>query len=123
MPSTVGTAGGWNEADIVLGDCHGMACNPLILEVALGFLADRGFAVAINVPYAGGFTTGFYGHPAAYRHALQIEINRALYMDERSFRRKPSFARLVKDMTALVERLGQVAQDCLPMIVEERNYN
>jgi N-formylglutamate amidohydrolase len=45
---------------------------------------------------------------------LQIEINRALYMDERSYRRKSRFAQLVKDMTDLIERLGQIAQDCLP---------
>ena len=47
------------------------------------------------------------------RHALQIEINRSLYMDEQSYRRKARFSRLVKDMADLVERLGQVARDCL----------
>ena len=78
------------------------------------FLVERGFAVAINAPYAGGFTTGFYGRPGAHRHALQIEINRALYMDERSYCRKPRFPRLVEDMSELVQRLGQAAQDCLP---------
>jgi N-formylglutamate amidohydrolase len=45
---------------------------------------------------------------------LQIEINRALYMDERSYRRKSRFGQLVKDMADLVERLGQIAQECLP---------
>ncbi len=115
MPSKVDAARGQNGADIVLGDCFGTACTRRILDDDAGFLAERGFAVAINSPYAGGFTTGFYGHPSAHRHALQIEINRALYMDERNYRKKPRFARLVQDLADLVQRLGQVAEDCLPM--------
>jgi N-formylglutamate amidohydrolase len=113
MPSAAGSTRGHNSADIVLGDCHGASCARRIVEAASGFLVDRGFVVAINSPYAGGFTTGSYGCPGAHRHALQIEINRALYMDEQSYRRKPRFARLVKNMSDLVERLGQVASDCL----------
>ena len=56
---------------------------------------------------------GLYGCTGAHRQALQIAINRALYMDELSYRRKPRFARLVRDMSDLVERLAQVAIDCL----------
>jgi N-formylglutamate amidohydrolase len=113
MPSLAGSAGGQDVADIVLGDCHGAACAPQIVEAASRFLVERGFVVAINAPYAGGFTTVCYGRPKLRRHALQIEINRALYMDERSYRRRPRFARLVKDMAELVHRMGQVAKDCL----------
>src|SRR5271163_1271870 len=112
MPSSAGC--GQDGPDIVLGDCYGAACAPRILEAARRFLADRGFRVSINAPYAGGFTTGFYGRPCAHRNALQIEINRALYMDERSYCRKPAFAQLVKDLADLIERLGQATQDCLP---------
>ncbi len=112
MPSSSGR--GRDDADIVLGDCYGAACAPRILEAACRFLADRGFKVAVNAPYAGGFTTGFYGRPSAHRHALQIEINRALYMDERSYCRKPNFAQLLTHLADLIERLGKAAQDCLP---------
>ncbi len=69
--------------------------------------------MAINAPYAGGFTTGYYGCPGMRRHALQIEINRALYMDERSYCRKENFSRLGDDLAELVERLSQVAKECL----------
>jgi N-formylglutamate amidohydrolase len=113
MPSTVAGACGQDWADIVLGDCHGGACAARIVEAARGFLIERGFTVAINSPYAGGFTTGHYGRPRLGRHALQIEINRALYMDERVYRRKPFFARLADDMAALIECLGEVMQDNL----------
>jgi len=113
MPSAAAAACGHDAADIVLGDCHGSACDPQLVETARRFLGSRGFSVAINAPYAGGFTTGHYGHPRLGRHALQIEINRALYMDERHYRRKPALARLAREMSGLVARLGEVAQDCL----------
>lgn len=121
MPSATGSFYDSRGVDIVLGDCHGAACARRILEAASGFLVGRGFTVAINAPYAGGFTTGFYGRPDARRHALQIEINRALYMDERSRCRKPGFAWLVKDMTDLIERLGEITQDSLRNLPEHRS--
>ena len=116
MPSAAGTVDGQDGADIVLGDCHGSACSGRIVEAARGFLSERGFAVALNAPYAGGFTTGHYGRPAAGRHALQIEINRGLYMDERSYRRKAAFAALAAEMAGLIERLGRVMQECFARI-------
>ena len=113
MPSVAGSICGSGAADIVLGDCHGTACAPAIREVARRFFAARGFAVAINAPYAGGYTTEHYGDPPRRRHALQVEINRALYMDERSYRRKPRFARLVADLAELLQQLSRAAEACL----------
>ncbi len=114
MPSMASAVGNQDGADIVLGDCHGTACAPHLVEAARSVLTARGFAVALNAPYAGGFTTGNYGNPRRHHHALQIEINRALYMDERSFRRKPGFDRLRMEMTGLVGHLGQLVLQCLP---------
>jgi N-formylglutamate amidohydrolase len=114
MPSVAAGSGGRETADIVLGDCHGAACGRAILEAAHGFFAERGFSVTINAPYAGGFTTGHYGRPRRHRHALQIEINRALYMDERSYQRKPGFTRLAEDLAELITRLGAAVAACLP---------
>jgi N-formylglutamate amidohydrolase len=113
MPSAAGAIDGRDAADIVLGDCHGASCGDRIVDIARRFLGDRGFAVALNAPYAGGFTTGHYGHPRRRRHALQIEINRALYMDERSYHRKPAFQELAREMAALIERLGCIMHECL----------
>jgi N-formylglutamate amidohydrolase len=113
MPSAASEVGGAGAADIVLGDCHGASCARDIVEAARAFLAGRRFSVTLNAPYAGGFTTGHYGNPRRGRNAMQIEINRALYMDERSYRPKPGFARLANEMTALVEHLGAVMQDRL----------
>ena len=108
MPSAASAVGGEAGADIVLGDCYGASCAPVIVEAARAFLAERQFAVALNAPYAGGFTTAHYGTPRRGRYALQIEINRALYMDERRYRKKPGFERLATEMTGLVAHLGQV---------------
>jgi len=111
MPSGAHGAVGREAPDIVLGDCHGAACAPQIIETARRHLMRRGFAVALNAPYAGGFTTGHYGQPGQGCHALQIEINRAIYMDERSYRRLPGFAELGDEMAALIARLGEAARE------------
>ncbi len=113
MPSGVGSLCGSDGADIVLGDCYGTACAPAILEAARRFFVARGFGVAINTPYAGGFTTEHYGDPRRGRHALQIEINRALYMDERNYRRKPRFAALAAELAELTRQLSRAAEGCL----------
>ncbi len=112
MPSAASAVGG-GEPDIVLGDCHGASCASHIVEAARGFLAQRGFALAMNAPYAGGFTTAHYGNPRRGRHTVQIELNRALYMDEHSYCRKPDFVRLAEIMAELIERLGAVALELL----------
>jgi N-formylglutamate amidohydrolase len=110
MPSGAPGNTGREAADIVLGDCHGAACAPQIVESARRYLTRRGFVVALNAPYAGGFTTGHYGRPRRGRHALQVEINRAIYMDERNYRRRPGFARLGEEMAGLIAQLGETAQ-------------
>src|SRR5260370_4763466 len=113
MPSAASATGGPAAAGIVLGALHRVSCAPRLVEAARDLLAQRDFAVALNAPYAGGFTTGHYGNPRRGRHALQIEINRALYMDERSYRKNPGFERLVEEMKGLVAHLGHVVYRCL----------
>ena len=72
--------------DIVLGDRYGASrragADARCAEARLR--ARRAFSLARNAPYAGGYTTMLYGRGAAGCHALQIEINRALYLDEDS---------------------------------------
>jgi N-formylglutamate amidohydrolase len=97
-----------HRTDIVLGDCHGTSCHPLVMETAHRLLSGKGYAVARNSPYAGGFTTAHYGKPAANGHCLQIEIGRALYMDERSFERKLFLAQLIEDMRDLAAALADI---------------
>lgn len=95
-------------ADFVLGDCYGSACAPAVTEAAEAWLTDQGYKVARNAPYAGGFTTRHYGRPGNAVHALQIEINRGLYMDEGTLRKKPGFEKLRNDMSGLVTYVGEL---------------
>jgi N-formylglutamate amidohydrolase len=115
MPSSGGLHDrvGASRVDFVLGDCHATTCHPEITETAHRVLAAKGYSVARNTPYAGGFTTVHYGRPPEGAHTLQIEINRALYMDERAIRRKPFLKQLAADMCDLVAALGRVRRDVL----------
>lgn len=95
--------------DIVLGDCHGVTAAPLFIERAENFFRTRHYTVRRNSPYAGGFVTRHYGRPALGIHVLQIEINRALYMDERRIEPRGGLAPLKADMTALLAELSDTA--------------
>ena len=88
------------RADFVLGDRFGNACAPAITHSAAKFLRELGYHVAINKPYAGGFITEHYGRPDNGLHALQIEINRALYMDEKRLTKNAGFDALASDLTS-----------------------
>ena len=105
MPSSTGGKEERPRADIVIGDRYGTSCVTAVTDVVETTLRDRGYAVSRNKPYAGGFITEHYGNPGSGFHAIQIEVNRSLYMDERRFERTPSFARLAADLVALAERL------------------
>jgi N-formylglutamate amidohydrolase len=110
--------------DIVLGDRYGASAATQLTARAEAALTREGFSVARNTPYAGGYTTVLYGRAASGRHALQIEINRALYLDEDKITKKPAFetvrARLMRAMqwlTAIpLSHLGR--PDALPEAAE-----
>ena len=73
---------GVRRADVVLGDNDGLACGEFFVAEVERVLVEAGLSVVRNVPYKGGYDTGHYGRPQEGVHALQIELNRALYMDE-----------------------------------------
>ena len=112
MPSIGGPMdgdGGQSRPDIVLGDRFGTACSGRLVELVQRTLVGLGYVVGRNTPYAGGFTTHHYGRPTEGLQALQIEINRALYMDERSFRKLPGFDLMQRHMTILIGKLAGFA--------------
>ena len=111
MPSTGGPLNripGRRRIDVVLGDCRGTACAPVFTEAAEAALRDMGFVVVRNAPYAGGYTTRHYGRPEQHVHALQIEINRALYMDEKTITRGPGLPLLAGRMETLIATLAGI---------------
>jgi len=96
---------GNRRVDMVLGDAHGTSCAPEITRNVQEFLQRLGYNVVLNTPYAGGFTTRNYGKPAESGHALQIEVNRTLYMDEQTITRNNGFSKLAKDLSTMVETI------------------
>jgi N-formylglutamate deformylase len=108
MPSLAGSRDERPRADIVLGDRYGTSCVAGVTDVVETTLHDIGYSVSRNKPYAGGFITEHYGNPAAGLHAIQLELNRALYMDERRCVRSASFATLAADLEVLADRLAGI---------------
>jgi N-formylglutamate deformylase len=77
--------------DIVLGDCYGEAAAPELIGQTQKILSGLGFSVARNAPYAGGYTTHLYGRPHEHVHAIQVEVSRALYLDETRMEKSAGF--------------------------------
>ncbi|HEU4659178.1 MAG TPA: N-formylglutamate amidohydrolase [Pseudolabrys sp.] len=108
MPSNTGHKDDRPRPEFVLGDRYGTSCVGVVAEVVENTLRSLGYSVSRNKPYAGGFITEHYGNPAVGLHAIQLEINRALYMDERTYTRAPGFAALAVDLEKLAVRIGEI---------------
>jgi N-formylglutamate amidohydrolase len=115
MPSSSVSRDEGAKADIVLGDRYGTSCAVVVIDLVEAAMRRRGYTVVRNKPYAGGFITEHYGEPALGRHALQIEINRAIYMDERTLQKKPGFAALAGDMSEVFAQvIADLSGDMMP---------
>ncbi|HVZ73525.1 MAG TPA: N-formylglutamate amidohydrolase [Polyangia bacterium] len=94
------------RADVVPGDRDGTSCSPALSRHVGDHFASRGYSVAFNDPYKGGFITQHHGRPADAIHAIQIELRRDLYMNETTYEiEAPTFNRL---STALADLLASL---------------
>lgn len=91
--------------DFVLGDVHGSTCSPRVTRAVEAMLQARHYRVRRNDPYAGGYITRHYGQPREGIHALQIEIARPLYLDERRIVAGANFDKVREDLAAVVSEL------------------
>jgi len=91
--------------DIVLGDRYGISAAAPLTRIAEHVLERNRFTVSRNTPYAGGYTTSFYGKRTQGIHALQIEINRSLYLDEDRIVRANDFPRVQQRLAAALTQL------------------
>jgi N-formylglutamate amidohydrolase len=94
MPSTAASSQTTPLPDIVIGDRHGSTTTAALVERLEHLFRRHGLKVQRNRPYAGGFITECYGRPSKGFHAVQIEINRAIYMNERTLVRHSGFSTL-----------------------------
>lgn len=99
MPASIRVGDTGVRPDFIVGDRFGSSASAAVTESAIALLMTMGYTVAHNKPYAGGFITEFYGRPAHRMHAIQIEINRGLYMNERTLQKSAGFDALAQDIT------------------------
>jgi N-formylglutamate amidohydrolase len=116
MPSaTMGQPTG-GRPHFVLGDRFGASCDAKLTRFIRDVLQRAGFEVQVNRPYAGGFITEHYGSPGQGVHALQLEINRALYLDEATLSKNRDFDKLVRVLSEMAVKVF----DALPVLFERR---
>ncbi|SFJ50790.1 N-formylglutamate amidohydrolase [Celeribacter neptunius] len=104
--------------DIVIGDRYGASAAPgITAEVELAFRA-QGFTVSRNVPFAGAFVTQQYGQPSRKCHAIQVEIDRSLYMNERTLEPRKDFGAFRARIAAAAKTISEIGRETLPLAAE-----
>ncbi len=116
MPSSLRLHGEPSPIDFIIGDRFGTSCTPILTQTIFETLRAMGYHVLLNKPYAGGYITEQYGIPLIGTHAVQIEINRALYMDEDRCVKLDHFAALQQNITRLIKTVMQL--DLAPHALE-----
>jgi hypothetical protein len=108
------------RADIILGDRDGTSCDPAMTNAVQQLLTGCGYSVAMNNPYKGVEIARRYGQLLGGQNALQIEINRRLYMNEITLELHHGFDRLQQDLTQLFSQMAEIAMrtHTLPLAAE-----
>ena len=111
MPGNIRVSGTGVRPDFIIGDRYGTSASGELSRVAMRLLEDMGFSVVRNKPYAGGFITEHYGRPTKGLHALQIEVNRGLYIDEATLVKRPDFAVLQTAISAFLQDFSDYVEE------------
>ena len=109
---------GAGKPEIVLGDRFGAAADSGVVDRIEAAFAAAGLKVARNTPFAGAYIAQTYGRPSRRQHAVQIEIDRALYMDEANIRPNANFEALRKLLRQVVAEIAAIGQEELPLAAE-----
>lgn len=113
MPSSTGPLGANAQSsriDIAVGDCFGISCASALTAAVEAVFRALGYRVERNIPYAGGFTTRHYGQPGTGVHAVQIEINRRLYLNESTREPLPGMEELKAAVAPLIDAVIAVPE-------------
>ncbi|SHI80865.1 N-formylglutamate amidohydrolase [Wenxinia saemankumensis] len=110
MPHEALDQGPGRRADVILGDRFGAAARGDLVDRIEAVFAGAGLRVARNMPFAGAYTTQAYGRPARRRHAVQVELDRALYMDEARVEKAPGFDAFRAVMDGIVADLAALGR-------------
>jgi N-formylglutamate deformylase len=114
--NAMNTDRGRARPDFVVSDRRGTTSDPAFTRWAADCLTGLGYRVQLNEPYQGGDLVAVSGRPAERRHSIQIEVNRALYLDEATYDKGPGFAALRRDLDAFLAALAGYVQAALPAL-------
>ncbi|NNE53143.1 MAG: N-formylglutamate amidohydrolase [Sulfitobacter sp.] len=109
---------GVKRPDVVLGDRFGASSGGEIVDRMEAALVNAGFVVTRNMPFAGAYITQAYGRPARGQHAVQVEIDRSLYMDEKLIRPNGAFDQVRTALRQVVAEVAQIGQGRIPLAAE-----
>lgn len=110
--------GGMKRPEIVLGDRFGAAAAGDIVDRVEAAFTSAGFVVSRNAPFAGAYVAQAYGRPTRGQHAVQVEIDRALYMDEQAIKPSPHFADVQSTLRGVIAEITQIGQERIPLAAE-----
>ncbi len=103
---------GGKRADVVVSDFHGKSARKDFVDLIIDAYQTEGFEVSYNWPYFGGGITQMYGQPDQGHHTVQIELNRALYMDEETKEKLAEFSamqtKLARALTQIHEQIASL---------------
>ena len=108
MPSSGNKPEDHSRPDIIIGDRYGTSCHGSVSHELINRFEDKGYSVTRNKPYAGGFITEHYGRPLKGFHAVQIEINRGLYINEETLLPTVGFDQLKEDIRSVMNALVSI---------------
>lgn len=109
---------GARRPEIVLGDRFGAAAGGSVVDRVEAAFRNQGFEVARNTPFAGAYITQAYGRPIRGQHAVQVEIDRSLYMDERRIEPNKDFEAVQRAIRLAVADIARIGQERMPLAAE-----
>lgn len=109
---------GMRRPDVVLGDRFGAAASGDVVDRIEAAFAAAGFIVTRNAPFAGAYITQAYGKPKTGQHAVQVEIDRSLYMNEQLIRPNGDFEAVQAALRKVVAEVAQIGQGKIPLAAE-----
>jgi N-formylglutamate deformylase len=104
--------------DVVIGDRFGAAASPEIVDRVEIAFARAGLTVARNTPFAGAYTAQHYGRPSRNQHAIQIEIDRRLYMDETTIAPGADFEAFRRRLMGIAAEIVDIGRPAIPLAAE-----
>jgi len=109
---------GSSRPEVVLGDRFGAAASRDVMDRVEAAFTRAGLNVSRNAPFAGAHITQAYGRPARGQHAIQVEIDRALYMEEQSLRKSADFAAFRALLDGVIAEITEIGRLRVPLAAE-----